>query len=201
MTARRGCSRLRHVLPTVPDAHPVLTDRVPDSLWGFLRADCGLPSGAFQLRAGPTLPEPARSLLVHSRDMTSTLAAHHGSLLRVEKLQSCERDGLYLREVFLRTLKDGAIVEYGVIVVAFDQFSAWQQDAIRAGQAPLGGLLHRFEIPFVSTPIGFFAIAAERLAAKRLPASGGAECFGRFNRLARESGEPLAWILEILPPS
>ncbi len=184
----------------MPAPHPILADRVPDSLWKFLREDCGLPPEAFQLRPGPELPEPARRLLVHSRDMTTTLATYHGSLLRVEKLQSSEREGLYLREVLLRTLTGGTAVEYGVIVIAFGQFSAWQQEAVRAAQAPLGGLLHRFEIPFVSTPIGFFSIAAERLAAKGLAAPPGVRCFGRFNRLARESGEPLAWILEILPP-
>ena len=185
----------------MPTDHPILADRVPETLWKFLRDDCGLPSGAFQLRPGPELPEPARRLLVHTRDMTSALATYHESLLRVEKLQSCERDGFYLREVFLRTLNADAIVEYGVIVIAFEQFSAWQQDTIRAGQAPLGALLHRFEIPFVSTPIGFFAVAGENLAATRLATPAGAMCFGRFNRLARESGEPLAWILEILPPA
>jgi hypothetical protein len=185
----------------VPTDHPVLAQRVPEALWNFLREDCRLPSSTFQLRPGPELPEPARQLLVHSRDMTSTLATYHESLLRVEKLQSCEREGFYLREVLLRTLNADTIVEYGVIVIDFRQFSAWQQDTIRAGQAPLGGLLHRFEIPFVSTPIGFFAASGQTLAATRLAPPAGATCYGRFNRLARESGEPLAWILEILPPA
>jgi hypothetical protein len=185
----------------VPSDHPVLAQRVPEVLWTFLREECQLPSAVFQLRPGPEMPEPARQLLVHSRDMTSTLATYHESLIRIEKLQSCERDGFYLREVFLRTLSQGALVEYGVIVIAFDQFSAWQQETIRAGQAPLGGLLHRFEIPFVSTPIGFFAVSGENLASTRLAAPADVTCYGRFNRLARESGEPIAWIMEILPPA
>jgi hypothetical protein len=185
----------------VPTDHPVLAQRVPEVFWNFLRDDCHLPASVFNLQRGPELPEPARQLLVHSRDMTSTLATYHESLIRIEILQCREKDGFYLREVFLRTLANGTIVEYGVLAIELAQFSDWQRDIIRAGQAPLGGLLHRFEIPFVSTPIGFFALAGSDLANTPLATTSNVTCHGRFNRLARESGEPLAWILEILPPA
>ncbi len=179
----------------------IIVQRIPETFGKFLRDDCHLPPEALQLLPGPEVPEPARRLLVHSRDMTSTLAAYHESLLRIEVLQRCQRDGFYLREVFLRTLAHDAVVEYGVIAIALQQFSPWQQEAIQAGQAPLGALLHRFEIPFVSTPIGFFAVEGKNLAATPLKARPDAACFGRFNRLAHETGEPVAWILEILPPA
>jgi chorismate-pyruvate lyase len=131
--------------------------------------------------------------------MTSTLAQFYGSPIRVDLLQSRECDELYLREVFLRTVASDQIVEYGVIAVALDQYTPPQQDAIRAGQTPLGALLHRFRIPFESAPIGFFAVPTSRLAEKHREALGRAECFGRFNQLAKPTGEPLAWIMEILP--
>ena len=185
----------------MPTNHPVLAQRVPEVFWNFLRDDCHLPASAFALQHGPELPEPARQLLVHSRDMTSTLATYHESLIRIEILQCRESDGYYLREVFLRTLSTGAIVEYGVLAIELAQFSDWQRDIILAGKAPLGGLLHRFEIPFVSTPIGFFALGGNHLADTPLKTPPNVTCHGRFNRLARESGEPLAWILEILPPA
>ncbi len=149
---------------------------------------------------GPELPQPARRLLFHSRDMTTTLATHHESNLRIEVLQSRVLGDFYSREVLLRTLATDAIVEYGVIAISLAEFSAPQRATIEAGRAPLGNLLHRFEIPFVSTPIGFFSVAGAELAATRLAPPADAICHGRFNRLARESGDPLAWILEILPP-
>ena len=101
----------------------------------------------------------------------------------------------------LRTLASNTIVEYGVLAIELAQFSEWQREIIRAGRAPFGALLHRFEIPFVSTPIGFFALSGRHLAATPLATPTDVTCHGRFNRLARESGEPLAWILEILPPA
>jgi hypothetical protein len=160
-----------------------------------------MPATAFALRPGPEMPDPARRLLVHSRDMTTTLATYHESLIRIEVLRWQEIDGWYLREVFLRAVSGGTIVEYGVVAIDLAQFNPRQRDVIRAGQAPLGNLLHRFEIPFVSSPIAFFAVAGADLAATPLAPAAGTTCHGRFNRLSRESGETLAWILEILPPS
>lgn len=166
-----------------------------------MRALCRLPFDAFRPLPGANLPEPARRLLDHARDMTSTLAAFHGSALRVEILQCSRAEEIYLREVFLRTTGTGRIVEYGVLAVALEQFTAPQRAEIEAGRTPLGALLHRFQLPFVSAPIAFFGANAESLAATPLGAHAAGECFGRLNRLARPTGESLAWILEILPPA
>ncbi|MDP3069117.1 MAG: hypothetical protein Q8N18_02460 [Opitutaceae bacterium] len=138
--------------------------------------------------------------------MTSTLATHHGSALRVEVLRSHTEGGLYLREVFLRTtaavgpVPADRVVEYGVLAVALAQFAPDAGAAIEAGRKPLGALLHEFAIPFVSAPIGFFSTDAAGLVGTPLPVPAGARCYGRFNCLAAPSGEPLAWIMEILPP-
>ena len=91
------------------------------------------------------------------------------------------------------------IVEYGVIAIALEQFPAEAQEAIQAGLVPLGGLLHRAKIPFESAPIGFFSVSGAALEATPLRPPHGVTCYGRFNRLTRSTGEPLAWILEILP--
>src|SRR5688572_16153322 len=87
---------------------------LPDALWAFISEACGLPAAALRMLPPEALPEPARRLLVHQRDMTSTLAECHGSELRVEILQQKRSEDFYLREVFLRTIATEAIVEYGV---------------------------------------------------------------------------------------
>jgi chorismate-pyruvate lyase len=178
----------------------VIAEGVPDALRRFMRESCGIAPAAFRPLAPTALPQPERRLLVHADDMTSTLAAFHGSPLHVEVLQRQRLDELYLREVFLRSATE-RLVEYGVIAIALDQFTAPQQEAIQAGRAPLGGLLHQHGIAFVSSPLGFFSVAAEELDDTPLPVASGVTCYGRFNRLAKSTGEPLAWILEILPPS
>jgi hypothetical protein len=179
----------------------VVAQEVPETLANFIRDNCRLSPAALRPQAPAAMPDRERALLVHTRDMTSTLAAFHGSRLAVEVLQHCERDDCYLREVFLRTEAANRIVEYGVIAIALDQFGPVAQDAIRAGRTPLGAVLHECQISFQSAPIGYFAVAAKDLETTPLTVSAGATCYGRFNRLSTPRGEPLAWILEILPPS
>jgi chorismate-pyruvate lyase len=177
-----------------------IAQEVPEALRRFLRESCGVDSGAFRPLAGAALPQPARRLLFHPNDMTSTLASFHGSPLHADVLQRQRLDQLYLREVFLRT-KTEQVVEYGVIAIALEQFTAAQQAEIEAGRIPLGGLLHQAKIPFVSAPIGFFTVAAREIPHPVFGAAAGMACHGRFNRLAKPTGEPLAWILEVLPPA
>ncbi|MEO6244384.1 MAG: hypothetical protein ABIQ12_03030 [Opitutaceae bacterium] len=180
---------------------PVVAKGVPEALWAFLRGSCHLAFDSFRALPGDRLPEPAHGLLDHASDMTSTLAVFHGSPLRVDVLQ-CRRVGeLYLREVFLRTIVADRIVEYGVIAVALDQYSTEQRAAIESGEAPLGALLHRFQIPFVSAPIGFFSATAANLSGTPLAEYAPGECYGRLNCLSKPTREPLAWIVEILPPA
>ena len=188
-----------------PAAAPALAVGVPTALTAYLCDACRLPLEAFTPLPGAALPAPARALLDHARDMTSTLADYHGSPLRVEVLQSHRPPDtdFYLREVFLRTAPAGQLVEYGVLAVALSAFTAPQRDAIASGRAPLGALLHEFRLPFLSSPLGFFvaspaALAATPLAAATAPTTA---CPGRLNRLYLPSGPTLAWILEILPPT
>jgi hypothetical protein len=184
----------------VQSVNQVIAPVVPELLRKFMRESCHIPADAFHPEPANGLPERDRRLLVHAQDMTSTLMSFHESPLEVEILQRHHENDLYLREVFLRTTTANVIVEYGVIAIALEQFSRLQQDAIEAGHTPLGALLHRFDIPFESSPIGFFSVSGAALAATPLRAAHHAKCYGRFNRLAKPAGEPLAWILEILPP-
>jgi hypothetical protein len=114
-------------------------------------------------------------------------------------LQQREAENPYLREVFLRTVGTNQVVEYGVIAIDLAQFTALQQQVIRAGRMPLGGVLHRFDIPFESTPIAFFSVNTASLPKLHQTVLHGPVCYGRFNQLSKPGGEPLARILEILP--
>ncbi|MBM3852283.1 MAG: hypothetical protein FJ399_03915 [Verrucomicrobia bacterium] len=174
---------------------------MPEPLWRFMCGKCRLPAHALHHLPASRLPEPYRQLLAHSSDMTSTLGAFHRCRLTVEILQRTQLDEVYLREVFLRSQPADRIVEYGVIAILLNQFTAAQQEAIQAGRAPLGGLLHQFKIPFTSAPIGFFSASSAILPRPPPAPDGATPCYGRFNRLSTPAGSPLAWIMEILPPA
>jgi hypothetical protein len=182
-------------------ADRALSGNLPESLQRFMRETCGVPWEELRALPGVQLPEPARQLLVHAQDMTSTLETFHHSPLRVEVLRREQADTLYFREVFLRTQSNDRIVEYGVIAIELEQFTPPQRETILAGRIPLGEVLHRFRIPFVSSPIGYFEVPAGRLGGRPFSVPAATACHGRFNRLGKPSGEALAWILEILPPA
>lgn len=179
----------------------VITHEVPEALWQFLSETCQIRLDAMTRVAPEDVPEPEQHLLVHQRDMTSTLARYHGRALQVEVIQQRRVGELYLREVFLRTTGTHLIVEYGVIAIALGQFSPVQRETVEAGKVPLGGLLHQFDIPFESAPIHFFSVDTAKLAQPHRAALKGSTTHGRFNRLSKPTGEPLAWIMEILPSS
>ena len=174
---------------------------LPTALAHFMRESCRLPLDAFCALPGSRLPDLARRLLDHRRDMTSTLADFHSSTIRVDVLQVGRSEDFYLREVFLRTAETDRVVEYGVLAVALSQFTLAQRAELIAGRTPLGTILHEFRIPFVSAPLGFFSAPAARLPSISPLSPAATDCFGRFNCLAKPTGEPLAWILEILPSS
>lgn len=177
----------------------VIVQGMPESLRRYILEDCSIPASSFKLMPGERLPDPARKLMYHYDDMTSTLAGYYGSEIYIDKIQSIERGDVYLREVFLRTRNSETVVEYGVIAIVLDSFDEEQRRIIEADCEPFGGLLHQFKIEFLSAPVCFFAICAEYLADTPFKELEGHIFYGRFNQLSRPNGQTLAWIMEILP--
>ena len=146
------------------------------------------------------VPEPYRRLLVHPNDMTSTLETFHGSRVRLDVLRREERDGSYFREVVLKLEENQKPVEFGAIRMYLGLFSPAAQALVLAEKWPLGRILKECDVPYVSSPIAFLRIASDRLINEVLHLSGAQLLYGRRNALLDPSGQPLADIVEILPP-
>lgn len=174
---------------------------IPEPLRRYISEDCGIPAEGFTIIPGERLPQPARQLLYHDRDMTSTLEKYYQSQIFVDCIQHYEIDGEYFREVYLKTRDTETIVEYGVIAIVLSSFSKEECREIESDYEPFGGLLHQFGIQFISSPVCFFSIQAEYLIDTSFSEMTGHMLFGRFNRLSRPDGRTLAWIMEILPES
>lgn len=177
----------------------VIVNGMPESLRRYIVEDCSIPAASFRILPGEELPEPAKQLMFHDEDMTSTLARFYESDIYIDKIQSIERGDVYLREVFLRTKKADTVVEYGVIAIVLDSFDQEHREEIEADQEPFGGLLHKFNVEFQSAPVCFFAISAEYLAFTPFKDLEGHTFYGRFNQPSKSNGQTLAWIMEILP--
>ncbi len=150
--------------------------------------------------AAELLPEPERSLLVHDRDMTSTLTRFHGDQLRLDVLQRRLHDDHLDRHIVLRTVSDHRPVEYGAIRIRLDGFDDAVREKILECVQPLGGILNEHKVGYKCCPGGFFKIRATDLMADVLELSEPTWLYGRCNCLSAVSGNLIAEVVEILPP-
>jgi chorismate-pyruvate lyase len=150
---------------------------------------------------GEAVPEPYKSLLVHDRDMTSTLEDFHGAGVHL-RLLGRERNGAdYFREVLLVLDGSERPVEFGAIQIHLARFPAAAQREILEERYPLGHVLKDHNIPFLSRPQAFLRIASDKLINALLGLYGAHVLYGRRNTLLTPAGESLAEIVEILPPA
>lgn len=160
----------------------------------------GLPLPQLSRLEGRRLPEPARQLLAHNRDMTPTLEQFHGEPL---SLRVCSREcgsDVYLREVVLALAGSGQPVEYGAICIYLDRFPAPVQRLVLAEQHPFGRILQRESIAHLGWPQAFFAVVADAHISSLLELAEPPTLYGRRNVLLDERRRLLAEVIEILAP-
>jgi len=150
------------------------------------------------------LPQPARSLLVHDRDMTSTLEAFYADTLHLRVLNMHQHGHALNRQVVLETDRDDRAVEFGAIQIHLDRFSHEARDDIIACHRPLGTIIAAHAIAYRSQPSAFFAIEPDVMinSALGLPLLGDQTpiLYGRHNTLVDREGGILAEVVEILAP-
>jgi len=143
------------------------------------------------------IERPYCELLVHERDMTSTLARFHGAEIGLEVLQEGHRGCSYVREVILSA--GMSAVEYGIIEISLDLFDSEVREKIVGGGAPLGSILNGDGVEYQSQPQGYFRICSSHFSPSFFSKRGGEFLFGRYNNLSNSKRGVLARILEILP--
>ena len=150
---------------------------------------------------GEAVPEPYKSLLVHERDMTSTLENFHGAGVHLRLLGTVRKGDDYFREVLLVLDGFDRPVEFGAIQIHLARFPEAARQEILEGCFPLGHVIKDHAIPFLSRPQAFLRIASDRLIDELLGLTGAHVLYGRRNTLLNPAGESLAEIVEILPPA
>lgn len=164
----------------------------------YARARQPLP--AMEFIDAEEVPAPFKQLLVHDRDMTSTLEHFHEQRVHVHLLHGHYTEHTYSREVVLELDGTNTPVEFGAIKIYLPSFPERARERIVEAHLPLGRILKEFQIPYVSRPNAFLRIASDRLISGALQLKGTHRLYGRCNRLSDPSGNPLADIVEILPP-
>jgi len=149
------------------------------------------------------VPEPFRTLLVHNRDMTSTLAGYHGEDIALRVLHQEVAGGVVRRNVILEGERSVRPLEYGASQIRLDVLDGPGRAGVLQGRVPLGGILNKLGVPYESCPGGFFRVRPEGQVARALAldaAHAAGPLYGRCNCLTCPDGRTIAEVVEILPP-
>ena len=147
------------------------------------------------------IPEPYRNLLVHENDMTPTLEAAYRQRIHIRMISRKVEDDVLLRQVVLVLDSDERPVEFGAIRIQLNQLPPGARQLVLDSKLPLGRLLQDFFIQHSSQPVAYFEVNADERIGEALQTPSRQRLYGRRNKLLMPSGEVLAEVVEILPPS
>jgi chorismate-pyruvate lyase len=165
----------------------------------------GLPLPSVTRVEGLDVPEPYRTLLVHQRDMTPTLAEAYGRDIQLRVIRKDLSDRVYARQIVLETAGNGKAVLFGAIKIYLHRFPPAARRLVLAGKQPLGGILQSEGVAHTSRPEAYIRVEADAVIEKALalpkPLAKPPILYGRRNALWDSSQQALAQVVEILPPS
>ncbi len=164
-------------------------------------AQAGRPLPKIEVIDGAHVPEPYKTLLVHTNDMTPTLQTHYGKTIHLIVLRQQQRDDFYFREVVLVLDETDARVEFGAIKINLALFPSVARRQILEERLPLGQILQDHDITHSSKPKAFLRIESDDFIREALALRGVHQLYGRRNPLTDSVQRPLAEIVEILPPA
>lgn len=164
-------------------------------------AHAKLPLPAIEPIPGDAVPEPFKSLLVHSNDMTPTLEAFHQSEIHLEIVSRERRGDFYFREVVLHLIHNEKPVEFGAIKIYLGRFPEEAQDLILQEEIPLGGILKRCRVQHHTEAKAFLRVEADMLIGEKLGLGTPTTLYGRKAVISDPQHRPLCEIVEILPPA
>jgi chorismate-pyruvate lyase len=161
----------------------------------------GLPLPAVVRVEDRHVPEPYKSLLVHKRDMTPTLAGFYDRGIQLRVLRHSLRRDVFSREIILLLEGDEMPVVFGAIKIYLERFPVEARRLVLEMKQPLGTILQTQGIVHASRPEAYIQVTADATINGALGLTGSHRLYGRRNGLWNESQQALAQVVEILPPA
>ena len=159
-----------------------------------------LPVG--ELVASPTaddVPEPYRSLLVHTHHMTVTVEQFYGGPVDVRVLDSVRDGDEYARSILLVHRESGRVVQSGVVRIDLSLLAPKVREEILAEDTPLGRVLIQNNVLRRVQPTGYLCVALSAELATAFGCDIGQEAYGRLGVIYTD-GKPAIQVLEVLAP-
>jgi hypothetical protein len=134
--------------------------------------------------------------------MTPTLEAAYGSKLHLRVLRYAVSDHVITRLVVLvLDSNEKAAVSMGAIRIFLNRLPAAARSAVLGLREPFGAILQRNGVIHRSRPVAYFKVQPDSVISGALDVRGAPVLYGRRNTIWNSGGEPLAEVVEILPPS
>lgn len=166
-----------------------------------LYARAGIELPRIEMIRGEEMPEPYRTLLVHSNDMTPTLEKFHGKDIHLEILKAERRDNFYFREVVLRLDGSEKPVEFGANKISLARFPAEARQLIQREYLPLGRILKDCSVEHQTSAKAFLRIESDEFINRAFGLSNPVILYGRKAVILDGQKQILSEIIEILPPA
>lgn len=146
------------------------------------------------------IPTPYRDLLVHDRDMTSTLAQYFDEAVCLRLLDVRREESWLRRQVVLLGEQTGRAVEFGAIRIDLSSFTPEAVADIVQCRRPLGSILHDYGVGHVCRPSAFFRFESDPTTRSVFQLTGVTTLYGRHTMVYDRDERLLAEVVEILPP-
>lgn len=154
---------------------------------------------AYEVVPPEAVPEPYKTLLVHSHHMTVTVEAHHGSPVDVRVLEDRLDGDIYARRILLALRSTGKIVQYGLVRIRLNFVSPEVRAEIVSRQIPLGRVLINHNVLRTITPVSFLRVLPGSSMMEWFELNTPTPTFGRIAEITCDEQHAIE-VLEVVAP-
>lgn len=145
------------------------------------------------------IPEPYRSLLVHTHHMTVTVERFFGDRVNVRVLETRTDGAEYSRKILLSLVEDGRVVQFGIVFIDLELLAPTVRQQIVEGRTPLGRVLIQNEVLREVRPMGYVKVVPHATMRSWFGMIADEPLYGRLGVITAD-GQPAIEVLEILAP-
>jgi chorismate-pyruvate lyase len=149
--------------------------------------------------SGADMPEPYRSLLVHTQHMTVTVEGYYGQAVDVRVIESHQAGSEYVRKILLTLHDTGEVVQLGIVQIDLDMLSERVRREIVEEKTPLGRVLIQNGVMRHIQPAGYIRVEPSAKLCEWFEIPQPKTTYGRLGVIYTD-GKPAIEVLEILAP-
>jgi hypothetical protein len=146
-----------------------------------------------------SMPEPYRSLLVHTHHMTVTVERFYGNAVDVIVLDTHQTGDFYSRKILLSLRGSGVVVQFGIVQIDFSCLDIAVRDEIVSQKTPLGRVLIQHNVLRTVQPVDYFRATLSQTMCQWFGLNQPQHTYGRLG-VIYTNNKPAIRVAEIMAP-